>query len=221
MPKTLEELRTQLSAIEPDDSTYEGIGPEEVPLLEQLLQDEKPWMAARAAVALSRIPAPEAVRVLERAARDARPEVRVTLAASVPNLKLEDAKQILPTLLDDPDLGVRKFAVRSEPVVAAREAVDQLRKVEPRSGADTAHLSSLAFALDSLALRLIEVERYEEAATVSQETMEAYRRAAAAGGADIPRMNERLTGLSAELANVGLDELAAQAADTAASLGEE
>jgi len=221
MAKTLEQLRAQLSAIEPDDSTYEGIGPEDVPLLEQLLQDEKPWLAARAAVALSRIADPEAAQVLARAVADPRPEVRVTIAASVPNLKLEDAKDILPALLNDPDLGVRKFAVRSEPVVAAREAVDQLRKSERLAGEQTAQLSSFAFALNNLALRLIEVDRYEEAAAVSQETVEAYRQAAAAEGADLPWINQNLTGLSANLAEVGLDDAAAQAADMAASLEEE
>jgi hypothetical protein len=44
---TLAELRAQLSAVEPDDSTYYGIGIAELPLLEQLLQDAEPWLAAR------------------------------------------------------------------------------------------------------------------------------------------------------------------------------
>jgi len=36
MAMTLEELRNQLSAIEPDEGIYAGIGSSEIPLLEQL-----------------------------------------------------------------------------------------------------------------------------------------------------------------------------------------
>ena len=48
MPMTLDQLKNQLSAIQPDESTYAGIGASEVPLLEQLLRDDEDWLAARA-----------------------------------------------------------------------------------------------------------------------------------------------------------------------------
>ncbi len=52
---TKAQLRQKLSAIEPTESIYEGIGPSEVELLRELLQDQEAWLAARAAYALSRI----------------------------------------------------------------------------------------------------------------------------------------------------------------------
>jgi HEAT repeat protein len=113
MPMTLEQLRNQLSAIEPDDGIYAGIGPSEIPLLEQLLQDTEPWMASRAVFALSTVPDMRAVTILSRAVADPRPEVRVSVAASVSNLRPNDANNILLNLLADTDLGVRKFAVQA------------------------------------------------------------------------------------------------------------
>jgi HEAT repeat protein len=132
----LEQLRNQLSAIEPDDSTYEGIGPSEVPLLKELLQDEA-WMASRAVFALSRIGDIEAIKTLAQAVADPRPEVKVAIAASVGNLKPENTNDIVLKLLDDEDLGVRKFAVRA--ITSTHDSVihSKLRELEtndPSSG---------------------------------------------------------------------------------------
>jgi HEAT repeat protein len=113
MPITEEQLRNQLSAIEPDDSTYAGIGPPEVPLLAEILKDNEAWMASRAVFALSRIADVDALEKIKRSAADPRQEVRVAVAASVGNLAPEDANQILLSVLNDEDLGVRKFAVQA------------------------------------------------------------------------------------------------------------
>jgi HEAT repeat protein len=110
---TFEQLRLQLSAIEPYDGMYDGIGLSEIPLLEQLLQDNEAWMASRAVFALSRVPDTRAVTILLRAAVDPRKEVRVAVAASLSNLKPNDANNILLKLLTDAELGVRKFAVQA------------------------------------------------------------------------------------------------------------
>ena len=113
MSKTLEQLRDQLSAIEPDDSIYDGIGPSEIPQLEQLLQHNEAWMAARAVFALSRLSDNRVVTLLSRAAVDPRTEIRVAAAASVTNVKPNDANDLLLKLLTDADAGVRKFSIQS------------------------------------------------------------------------------------------------------------
>jgi HEAT repeat protein len=135
MPMTLEQLRNQLSAIEPDESIHSGIGPSEIPLLEQLLQDGEAWMASRAVFALGRVPDTRAVHILSRAVADPRPEVRVAVAACSSYLKPSDANNILLKLLDDTDLGVRKFAVKavSETHDAAVHA--KLRDIETQDPA--------------------------------------------------------------------------------------
>jgi len=109
----ISELRKQLSAIEPDESTYEGVGPPEVDLLKDLLQDEEAWLAARAVHALSRIDADSARDALLSAARSPRPEVRVAAAASASALPPRVSDEVLSTLLGDSDTGVRKFAIKS------------------------------------------------------------------------------------------------------------
>lgn len=130
MPMTLEQLRNQLSEIEPEDSTFLGIGPPEIPLLDQLLQDEEAWMASRAVFALSRQPDRQAVRILSRVAADPRPEVRVALAASTRNLRPKDANGILLQLLEDEDMGVRKFAVEAISVAHNTAVRAKLKDIE-------------------------------------------------------------------------------------------
>jgi HEAT repeat protein len=135
MPMTLEQLRNQLSAIEPDDGIYAGIGPSEIPLLEQLLQDTEAWMASRAVFALSRVPDSGAVTILSRTVADPRQEVRVSVAASVSNLRPSDANDILLKLLDDTDLGVRKFAVQAVSETHDATVQAKLRDLEIRDPA--------------------------------------------------------------------------------------
>jgi HEAT repeat protein len=113
MAMTFDELKKKLSVAEPDDSTYYGIGATELPLLEQLLQDPEPWLAARAVVAASRIPDRRALSLLQRARTDPRDQVRVALAASLKSIAASDTNAMLLSLLDDKDLGVRKFAIKS------------------------------------------------------------------------------------------------------------
>jgi len=113
MPMTLSELRTRLSEIEPTERMYEGIGPSEVPVLRQLLDDEEAWLAARAVYALSRINTPEAHAAVAEAAGSPRPELRVAAAVNAPRLPPELSDRVLDLLLDDGNVGVRKFAIKA------------------------------------------------------------------------------------------------------------
>lgn len=113
MSMSIAELRQQLSDIEPEETTYEGIGPSEVDLLRELLEEEDAWMAARATHALSRIDSDRAHDALLWATEDARPEVRVAVAASAHALPPKLSDEILSRLLNDSEIGVRKFAIKS------------------------------------------------------------------------------------------------------------
>lgn len=113
MPMTLSELRSRLSDIEPTERTYDGIGPAEVPLLRQLLDDEEGWLAARSVYALSRIDTGEAHATVVEAARSPRPEVRVAAAVNAPGLPPDLSDRVLDVLLDDGNVGVRKFAIKA------------------------------------------------------------------------------------------------------------
>jgi HEAT repeat protein len=113
MPMSMSELRRQLSAIEADESMYEGIGPSEVPLLQELLGDEEAWLAARAAHALSRIDDESARAAVRSAAHSARPEVREAIAASADRMPPDVSNEVLSALLRDTDVAVRKFAIKA------------------------------------------------------------------------------------------------------------
>jgi HEAT repeats len=113
MPMSMAELRQQLSTIEPDESTYEGIGPSEVDSLRELLEDEEAWLAARAVHALSRIDSEDARQAIRSATQNPRPEIRVAVAASAGSLPVDLSDEVLSTLLGDSDTAVRKFAIRS------------------------------------------------------------------------------------------------------------
>jgi HEAT repeat protein len=114
MSMSIAEVRQQLSDIEPDQSTYEGIGASEVELVRELLEEEEEaWLAARAAHALSRIDTDDAHDALLRASGDPRPEVRVAVAASAHALPPTLSDEILSRLLNDSEIGVRKFAIKS------------------------------------------------------------------------------------------------------------
>jgi HEAT repeat protein len=130
MPMTLEELKEQLTSIEVDDATYVGIGPSEVPLLEQLVRDPETWLAARAIFALSQVRSDAAMAILGRAAADPRPEIRVAVAASAKNLPPAEANGILLQGLNDADLGVRKFAIRSVAPDHGAEVQARVRDLE-------------------------------------------------------------------------------------------
>ena len=134
MTMTMSELRAQLSSIEPTEETYAGIGPEEIGLLRELLDDEEAWMAARAVHALSRIDDPAAREALAEAAAKPRMEVRVAVASAARDLPPETSDEVLPALLADDHAAVRKFAVGAVSArnsAAVREQVSALASNEP------------------------------------------------------------------------------------------
>lgn len=113
MALSMAELRSRLSSIESDPQMYVDLGPDEVPLLVELLDDEEAWMASRAVYALTRIGTPEAVAAVQQASTSPRDEVRVAIAVSAKLLPVAAADDVLARLLTDSDIGVRKYAIES------------------------------------------------------------------------------------------------------------
>jgi HEAT repeat protein len=148
MAKSLNELRMQLSAIEPDEHTLEGIGPDEVSALITLLDDQEAWLAARAVHALSRIDSDNARAAVVSAATSPRSEVRVAAATTAAELPGAVSDDVLARLLDDPDVGVRKFAVRS---VSNRNSVAVRQKIQSIASSETNRRIRLAAEQKALA----------------------------------------------------------------------
>lgn len=111
--KTYEEIVRILSAIEPTEDMYAKITHEDLPHLQRLSHDAEPWRAARAVFAASRLQGVGASNLVVAAAADARPELRIAAAASASRLPQVASDQVLSTLLDDHDIGVRKFSIQA------------------------------------------------------------------------------------------------------------
>ncbi len=147
MTMSMDTLREKLGAIEPSEDTYSGIGPDEVPLLVELLGDDEAWLAGRAVYALTRVGSPAALEALTAARSSPRDEVRVALAANASRLPPDAGDVVLQRLLVDPEVGVRKFAIRS---------------VRPENGAAVQErLANLVDQDDHPAIRSLAGERLE------------------------------------------------------------
>ncbi|MFE6834998.1 HEAT repeat domain-containing protein [Streptomyces sp. NPDC057705] len=127
------DLRQRLSAIEPTRATYAGIGPGDVDALRTLLGGKETRLAVRAVHALGLIDSDAAHETILSTVRDPRPEVRTSLAHVAERLPVDLSNQVLAALLNDPDIGVRKFAIRS---VGPRNAEVLRAKVEQVSHSD-------------------------------------------------------------------------------------
>lgn len=133
MAKTMTEIRDQLSDLEPTESTYAGLGEEDVELLLSLMRGEEEVLAERAVYALARIESDTARTALHTAARDQRMGVRIAAAVSAGDLPPSQSDEILLGLLHDDQAAVRKFAIRSISASnsdAIRRRVAELSEVE-------------------------------------------------------------------------------------------
>src|SRR5215210_1265089 len=129
MALSLKDLHDRLSAIEPTEEIYSGISEEDVPALEQLLEFEEPWLAARAVYAIGRVGGAQAADLLGKAARDRRPEVRVAVADSAGRVPVEVSDPLLAELLADSDAGVRKFALRAVSDASGAQPLGQIERM--------------------------------------------------------------------------------------------
>jgi HEAT repeat protein len=89
------------------------LGAEALPQLQQLVAEDEPRIAPKAAYLAGLIAGPTSHEVVSLAAGSKHDVVRVAAAAALPALPAEHAGSIGEQLLSDPDSGVRARAVRS------------------------------------------------------------------------------------------------------------
>lgn len=131
--KTLDQIRSLLGDIEPSEKTFAPLNTDDIPHLVTLLGDDEEWLAARAVHALSRLDDPRARDGISRAAKDPRGAIRVAVAAALPRLPVQFGERLMDELLDDKDIGVRKFTLRSIPAAAPvhlRAKIEQMAKID-------------------------------------------------------------------------------------------
>lgn len=89
------------------------LGPDALPELRELVAEDEPRIAPKAAYLAGLIAGPTSHEVVALAAGSKHEVVRVAAAAALPTLPAEQAGSIGEQLLSDPDVGVRARAIQS------------------------------------------------------------------------------------------------------------
>lgn len=135
MPLSKEELIKLINVDEPDyPSIISKLSEEDIPTLVELSKDANPAIATKAISCLGLMKSERALRGLQEVVNHEDPVRRVAVANSLKNMiAIQGSVQLLDHLLDDNDVGVRKFAlktVESGRVLQLKEKVKTLTQRE-------------------------------------------------------------------------------------------
>lgn len=132
-------------AIDLDEIDYRALknrlGPDAAPLLRQLVAEDEPRIASKAAY-LAAMYQEEGVAAVELAAISRHEIVRSAAAAALPLLPIDSAEPLAETLLTDPDATVRARAIKSTTRVGSPRARELLEQIAEND--DEATLRDLA-----------------------------------------------------------------------------
>src|SRR5262245_49120973 len=129
MAVTMNQVRAALTPEEPDYNQAATLGPEALPYLRTLVQEAEPMLASKATYLASLIEHPDAVAVVRDAAQSNKSVEKVAAAAAAANLSSEEASDIIASLITDPDIGVRKTAIKAVPPDATDRVQAALTRV--------------------------------------------------------------------------------------------
>ena len=111
---TLDDVRHELDK---DELNYPALakklGEGALPQLEEIVHEDEPRLASKAAYLAGQISGPTSDRVVALAAGSRHDVVRVSAAAAIPLLPADQVTGIATRLLGDPDSGVRARAAKS------------------------------------------------------------------------------------------------------------
>ena len=113
MPISFEQVREQLTPMEPNYSVAARLGNEALPHLERIATGKDLVIAPRAVYLAALIGGADAAPILLKAASSSSSALRIQAAANVKNLPNKTATEILLKALSDADPGVRKYALKS------------------------------------------------------------------------------------------------------------
>lgn len=129
---TMKDVLTWLDAEEVDYTNAKKLGPEAIPLLLELVQDQNLGLASKATYLASLIKTEQSTAVLEAAMARNEPVLRVAAASGIRNLPEVEAEKVLDLLKDDPDAGVRKVMVKSAERFKSPEVEEKLQQIAER-----------------------------------------------------------------------------------------
>jgi len=136
MPVTFEQVVSHLDREEPNYAQAARLGPEALPHLMRLVEENDPELASGAAYLAGLIDGEQSLAVVEKAARSPHSEVRVA-AASALGLLHEPPVSLFIHLLDDDYIGTRKYALKSlksHSPIGVRAKVEDIANNDPDVG---------------------------------------------------------------------------------------
>ncbi len=144
MAHTKDELIKMINLDEPDyPEIVARLSKDDIPLLNELAVDPNPAIATKAISCLGFMNDDRAFAGVEKAAKSSNPVLRVAASHALRNMSSRPAaEKILDKLLDDDDIGVKKFAlktVEASKFSGLKEKVRQMHAKEPNE-----HLKTLS-----------------------------------------------------------------------------
>ena len=135
MPFTKDEIIKMINLDEPDyPSIVSKLTADDVPALVELTRHSNPAIATKAISCLGLMKTEKALDGLKEAVSNADPVRRVAAAHSLRNMtNVRGSDKLLEKLLDDADIGVRKFALKTVEVanvVSLKEKVRSMNQKE-------------------------------------------------------------------------------------------
>jgi HEAT repeat protein len=133
---SLGQIRKLIDLDEPDyEALAKQLGTAAIPHLQTIVKGSDPMLASKAAYLVSLIPDSRSAEVLAVAAKSPHATVRVAAASAARNLQqTTNVAALMSDLLKDPDLGVRKVALRSievRPEIGPKDMVMKLATNDP------------------------------------------------------------------------------------------
>jgi HEAT repeat protein len=125
----MQDVRAMLDPEEVDYEDAKRLGAEAIPFLMELVQGGDLGLASKATYLASLIEDKQSLAVLEAAAARNEPVLKVAAASGINNLSVANADRMLGLLKDDPDIGVRKVALRSAARFNSPQIVAKLRQM--------------------------------------------------------------------------------------------
>jgi len=141
MAVSIEAVLAFLDQVEPQYGEAVRLGPDAVPHLRRLVQEEDPMRASKAAYLAGLIDGDESPAVLEQASQRDEPAVRVAAAYAAQHLT-RAPPELFDRLLSDYDDGVRRTALKS--IAIARPSGLTAKVEELASGDEADHVRELA-----------------------------------------------------------------------------
>jgi hypothetical protein len=136
MTITMQQVRAQLDRDEPDyRQAAQALGPDALPHLEQIIRKGDAESASRAVYLASLFVHERASALVAMGMERPEATLHVTVAAAARNLVPQLRATMLLRLLDEDDVGVRKFALRAvpeQPESALVAKVERLARNEPQ-----------------------------------------------------------------------------------------